>query len=67
MGASPPPKPYIPADNFCRDCEYFQMKWKSEHSEWSYYDYWHKDTRSDSSCCDKFEENYSNVEGNGED
>lgn len=67
MGASPPPKPYIPAVNFCRDCEYFQLKWKSELSEWSYCDYWHKDTSERAPCCDKFQKKLSNVERNGED
>lgn len=65
MGASPLPKPFIPAVNLCRDCEYFQLKWKSVYSEWSYCDYWHKDVRSVSVCCDKFEENHSNIERNG--
>ena len=55
MGATVPPKPYIPADNLCKDCAYFQEKWKSEHSQWSYCDYWHKDTKEGSPCCDKFE------------
>lgn len=67
MGASPLPKPFIPAVNLCRDCEYFQLKWKSVYSEWSYCDYWHKEVRSVSVCCDKFEENHSNVEQNGKD
>lgn len=65
MGASPTPKPYIPSVNFCRDCEYFQQKWKSEHSNWSYCDYWYKDVREDSSSCDQFEKKLSNVESNG--
>lgn len=46
---------------------YFQQKWKSEYIDWSYCDYWHKDTSKRSPRCDKFQEKLSNVERNGED
>lgn len=67
MGATLPPNLYISSANFCRDCAYFQQKWKSEYTDWSYCDYWHKDVREDSSCCDEFEEKLSDIESNGKD
>ena len=60
MGIIVPPP--VKVFHTCKKCKYFQQKWKSEWSDWSYCDYWHKDTREGSSCCDKFEENHSNVE-----
>lgn len=65
MGIIVPPR--IKEYHTCKHCEYFQQKWKSEWSDWSYCDYWHKDTGENAQSCDQFEKKLSNVERNGED